>query len=89
MSDYVVSKITKGGDEIRKFADSNIQGAIDTVLKQIPPGKKGAVIMYANGDEVRAGVYGKIGKNWSYCGTLGRSWATGAISGEAAVAFTF
>lgn len=89
MADYVVTKTTKNGDEIRKFGDAGIQGAIDNVLKQIPPGKKGAVIMYANGEEVRAGVYGKIGKNWSYVGTLGRRWDTGAISGEAAVAFTF
>lgn len=87
MSDYVVSKV--GGTEIRKLGDAQIQSAIDKVLTQLPSGKKGAVVMYANGDEVRAGVYGRLGKNWSYVGTLGRSWKTGAISGEAAVAFTF
>jgi len=87
-SDYVVAKTT-GAGEIRKLADANIQGAIDKMLAQVPSGKKGAVILYANGDEVRAGVYGKLGRNWSYVGTLGRSWSTGAISGEAALAFTF
>ncbi len=89
MSDYVVSKVTKGGDEIRKFADTNIQGAIDTVLKQLPTGKKGAAIFYANGDEVRLGVYGKIGRNWSYVATASRSWQTGKIGGEAALAYSW
>lgn len=89
MSDYVVAKTTKSGDEIRKLGDAQIQSAIDNVLKQVPAGKKGAVVLYASGEEVRAGIYGKLGKNWSYCGTLGRSWATGKINAEAAVAFTF
>lgn len=89
MADYVVAKMTKGGDEIRKLADTNIQGAIDRVLTQVPAGKKGAVVMYANGDEVRAAIYGRLGRNWSYVATASRSWETGKISGEAAVAFTF
>jgi hypothetical protein len=89
VSDYVISKITPGGAEIRKLADANIQQSIDKMLAQVPAGKRGAVVLYANGDEVRAGVYGKLGKNWSYVGTLGRSWSTGAITGEAALAFTF
>lgn len=87
--DYVVAKVTPRGQEIRALADANIQASIDAVLKQLPSGKKGAVILYANGTEVRAGVYGKIGRNWSYTGTLARDWKTGRIAGEAAVGFSW
>lgn len=89
MADYVVAKTTASGNEIRKLGDAQIQSAIDNVLKQVPAGKKGAIVLYASGEEVRAGVYGRLGRNWSYCGTLSRSWSTGKIGAEAAVAFTF
>ncbi len=86
---YVVTKVNSKGQEIRALADSGIQASINKVLADLPAGKKGAVIMYASGEEVRAGVYGRLGRNWSYCGTLSRDWKTGKIGGEAAVAFTW
>lgn len=88
-TDYQVVKTTRSGQEIRALADAQIQASINKVLADLPAGKKGAVVMYANGDEVRAGVYGKLGRNWSYAGTLGRNWKTGKIGAEAAVAFTW
>lgn len=86
--DYVVTRTTRKG-EIRALADAGIQASINKVLADLPAGKKGAVVLYANGDEVRGGVYGRLGKSWSYAGTLSRSWATGKLGAEAALAFTW
>jgi hypothetical protein len=87
--EYVVARTTASGLEIRHLADAGIQASINKVLADLPAGKKGAIVLYADGDEVRGGIYGKLGRSWSYAGTLSRRWDTGAIGAEAAVAFTW
>lgn len=101
--DYVVSGTIPDGTEIRKFADSNIQQSIDRVLASAPPGAKAGIILYANGNEVKAGVFGKkefrapglLGwlfgpkATWTYGGTLGYSFENKSIKGEAQAAIWF
>ncbi len=84
-TDYTTTPLLPG---IRRMTDLAAQNAVDKALASLPADKRGAVVMYATKDEVRAGVFGRIGKNWTYCGTLSRSWS-GEISGEAEVRFTF
>jgi hypothetical protein len=56
--------------EIRKFADSGIQKAIDDALNQtLPDGRKAAVVAYVDGNEVRGAVMFKVGNEWSFVAT--------------------
>jgi len=87
--DYIVAKTTKTGQEIRKFGDAQIQSSIDKVLKDLPAGKKGAAIFYVDGNEAKVGVYGRVGRNWSYVCTGSRQWSTGVLTGEAALAYSW
>lgn len=82
---------------IRKFADAQVQASMESVLKQLPANKAGAVVMYADEKGVRGAVYGrKAGKffgllppgEWSYVGTLGVTYK-GVLEGGAAVAYSW
>lgn len=84
--DYTTTPILPG---IRRMADLAAQNAVDKALASLKEGEHGAVVAYATGDEVRMGVFGRVGKHWSYCGTLSRSWSDGKLGGEAEVRFTF
>jgi hypothetical protein len=81
---------------IRKFGDQGIEAAMQKVLKNLPRGKRGAVVMYADKDGVRGAVYGRQkGKlwflppgEWSYVGTLGTTYK-GHLEAGAAVSYSW
>jgi Icc-related predicted phosphoesterase len=69
---------------IRAFSDADIYSAMKTVLSSLDPARKGAIVAYADGDDVKAAIFGKLGKHagveWSYVGTLGVTYK-GKLSG--------
>jgi hypothetical protein len=101
--DYVVAGTATDGSQIRRFADANIQAQIDKVLATAPPGASAGVILYANGDEVRAGIFGRketrtpgplgwlLGPKttWTYGGTVSYNYADKDLKGEAQVGIWF
>lgn len=101
--DYVIAGTATDGTEIRKFADANIQAQIDKVLATAPAGTNAGVIMYTNGTEVRAGVFGRketrspgfIGwlvgpkATWTYGGTISYDYKARDLRGEAQVGIWF
>ena len=79
--DYVVTKTTADGAQIRKFADANISAAIDRALAQLPADKTVAVVAPANLEGgPRAGVV-RLGDSWSFVGTVNPTW-TGGLKAE-------
>lgn len=74
--------------EIRKFDDFGIQSSIDKALETLPPGQKGAVVAYVDGDSTKLAVVGRLGDQWSVVGTLDRKW-DGHLTGGASVRFTW
>lgn len=84
----IAKTLTGDGNVIRRFTDSNIQGAIDQALKMVPPGKNGAVVAYADLEGARLAVCAKLGPNWSVVGVLEKPWQ-GKLEASAAVRFTF
>lgn len=85
-ADYTTTPLLPG---IRRMTDLAAQNAVDKALATLKDGEHGAVVMYATGEEVRAGVFGRVGKHWTYCGTLSRQWSDGKLGAEAEVRFTF
>lgn len=90
---------TPGGaaSEIRKHADSGIEASMRAALANLEPGKRGALVMYADQGGVRGAIYGrKPGRllgllppgEWSYVGTVARTW-DGKLSGGAAVGYSW
>lgn len=71
-ADHIVRTINPDGDEIRKFADSNIQQSMDRVLAGLEPGKSIAVVVTpeftsAHGGRVTGAVmFRKPGSDWSF-----------------------
>lgn len=84
--DYSTTPLLPG---IRKMADEAAQSAVDKALATLPADKHGAVVAYATGEELRMGVFGRMGSHWTYCGTLSRQWSDGKLGGEAEIRFTF
>lgn len=90
--------VTPGApNEIRKFTDKGIEAAMKAALSNLPEGKRGAVVMYADMEGVRGAVYGrKPGKffgllpagEWSYVGTIGSTYK-GELTASAAVAYSW
>lgn len=81
---------------IRKFADARIESSMKDVLSNLPQGKSGAVVMYADKEGIKGAVYGrKPGRlwilppgEWSYVGTVGTTYK-GQLSAGAAVAYSW
>lgn len=82
---------------IRKFADSQIEKAMQDVLSNLPKEKSGAVVMYADKEGVKGAIYGrKQGKfwgllppgEWTYVGTLGTTYK-GELTVGAAVGYSW
>ncbi len=91
MTDALVTtedRLAIEGDVIRRFSDAKLSAAIDAALLEVPEGKTGAVIAFADLDKARLAVVGKIGEAWSVVGVLEREWK-GELRAEAAVRFTF
>ena len=82
--DYVVTKTTADGEQIRKFADANISAAIDRALAQLPADKTVAVVATANLEGATGAVMVRLGDSWSFVGTVNRTWS-GELKAEAAV----
>jgi hypothetical protein len=82
--------------EIRKHTDAGIEPAMRDALANLAPGKRGAVVAYADQGGIRGAIYGrKPGRfwilppgEWSYVGTLGMT-LKGNLSGGAAVAYSW
>jgi hypothetical protein len=74
--------------EVRKFSDEAIQRAIDKKLATLPPETKGAVVAHADLDGIALSVYGRVGEQFSYVGTVQRDWK-GFMKAEVDVRFTF
>lgn len=101
--DYIVAGTSTDGSEIRRFSNSSIQAAIDKVLATAPPGAQAGVILYANGDEVKAGIFGRketrtpgalgwlLGPKttWTYGGTIAYNYENRDLKGEAQVGIWF
>jgi len=91
-----VPATTSASSEIRKHADAGIEASMRAVLAGLEPGKRGAVVAYADQGGLRGAVYGrKPGRfwilppgEWSYVGTLGVT-LKGQLSGGAAVAYSW
>lgn len=73
---------------IRIFGDAAVQAAIDAALAQLPAGKKGAVIAYADGNTVRLAVTARIAEGWSAVGVLAGQYG-GKLEGAAAIRFSW
>jgi len=82
--DYVVTKTTADGEQIRKFADANISAAIDRALAQLPADKTVAVVATANLEGATGAVMVRLGSDWSFVTTVTRKWS-GEFTGETAV----
>lgn len=73
---------------IQRFSDAKINAAIDKALLDVPEGKKGAVVAYADLSGAHLAVVGKIGEHWSVVGVLGKPFG-GRLEAEAAVRFAW
>jgi len=81
---YRVVGTTTAGDEIRKFADANIAGAIDRALPSLPAGRRIAVVAAANMTGATGAVMVRLGDEWSFVTTVSKPWR-GSLGAEAAV----
>jgi hypothetical protein len=59
---------------IRRFADSGIQASIDRAVSELPPGKAGAVVVYANMEQAGMAIVGKLGARWTVVFAADRPW---------------
>lgn len=82
---------------IQKFSDAHIQASIENVLRDLPSGKSGALVVYADGDGIKGAIYGRKPQNlfglfpageWTYVVTANRTWQ-GKLEGNAAVAYSW
>ncbi len=83
----MASEIVTAGP-IRKFADENIQASIDSAIKTLQSGQHGAVIAYADFNEVKLAAVAKLDEHWSVVGVLDKPYK-GKLEGQAAVRFTW
>jgi hypothetical protein len=67
--------ITETGG-LRRFADAEVQAAVDRALAQIPPDKRGAVLeVGADLDGVQAVAAVRLDGGWSLMGVLERRFS--------------
>lgn len=92
-----IAETPESPNAIRKFTQKGIESAMNAALANLPTGKRGAVVMYADKEGVHGAVYGrKPGKffgllpagEWSYVGTIGSTYK-GALTAGAAVAYSW
>lgn len=88
MSTPAAPTLVPPAKQIRAFGDAAVQAAIDAALKDLPAGKKGAVIAYADEKAVRLAVTARIGEDWSVVGVLSGQYG-GKLEGAAAVRFSW
>jgi hypothetical protein len=75
--------------EVRRFADSNLQAAIDRALAAVPADQSGAVVAHADGTGASLSVFARLpGNHWSIAAAAFRSWE-GDLKGEVDVRFTW
>ena len=76
--------------EIRLHPSPLSQEVIDRAIAKLPPGKSGAIVLYADADVggMRFGVLAKAGDNWTFAGNLERQWE-GEWSARAEVRFSW
>lgn len=73
MTDELISKQFPGGSIVKKFVDSDIQAAIDSLTKTIEPGHGRAWLKIdKNGVDI-VGVE-KINEHWSVVGAVGKDF---------------
>lgn len=69
-ADHIVKTINPDGDEIRRFADQNVQASMDRVLAGLHEGEKIAFIATPELTSTYARVSGavmlRMGKDWSF-----------------------
>lgn len=75
------------GQEIRRFADSNIQESINKVLSRMEPGKRVALIVNADLKSIGGAFMIKLGENWSFM-TIGHKAYHGEFGLEAILKFS-
>lgn len=74
--------------EVRKFADANVQAAVDRALAAVPAGKSGAVVAYANLQGASLAVMARIGDHWSVVAAAYKPFG-GALAAEAETRWTW
>jgi len=72
--------------ELRRFDSAAVNAAIEKALAEVPAGKTGAVIAYADTGQAGLAVAARLGDEWSFVGRLDRAW-TGQLEAEAQVRF--
>lgn len=90
--------VTPGAaNEIRKFADAGVEQAMQDALKNLAPGKSGALVLYGDQGGIRGAIYGRKpcklwglvpAGEWTFVATAGRTWQ-GQLSGGAAVGYSW
>ena len=73
---------------VRRFSDAAIQKALDSALAEVPEGKQGAVVAYADLDGARLAAAAKLGDHWSVVGVLEHKW-NGPLEAAAEVRFVW
>lgn len=84
-------------NEIRPFFDKEIERTMKRALTNLEPGKRGALVFYADREGINGAIYSrKPGKffgllpagEWSFVGTMARTWS-GELRGGAAVGYSW
>lgn len=73
---------------IRRFADQHLQDSVDRALADLPKGKQGAVVAFANLEGAKLAVVARLGERWSVAGVLEQPWH-GPLAAEAAAVFSW
>lgn len=60
---------------IRVVTIGSIQESIDKALAALPADAKGAVVAYADRDQAKLAVMGRVGDNWTFVGTLDKPYS--------------
>jgi hypothetical protein len=76
------------GDELRRFDSAAINAAIEKALTEVPAGKSGAVVAFADNGGAGLAVAARLGEGWSFVGKLERPW-NGALEAEAQLRWTW
>lgn len=92
-----VPKTLGDPNEIRRFSNAKIEEAMKDQLSKLGKGKTGALVFYADQNEIKGAFYGrKKGKffgllpagEWTYVATASRTW-DGELRGSAAVGYSW
>ena len=84
----LVHSVAVPAHELRRFDSEAVNAAIERALLDVPAGKTGAVIAYADTGQAGLAVAARLGDSWSFVGRLDRAW-TGQLEAEAQVRWTW